>query len=447
MVSAGRIQAKRLAGSSAYDVLVSHNEPRALLEYDQALDLILERLDALKSEPVASKDAFGRTLRQDLQTDSDLPPFHRSTMDGFAICAETFRPETLYTVVGSIAAGGIWKSDKESVDQEIAALGIATGAMVPPPFNAVIPREQAEVHHTRQVEQVRFTTESIEPWTNVHCQGSDAKYGEKVLLAGTHLAATHVGIATTVGASTIRVSRRPRVSLLTTGDEVRELDCRTLTRGQIRNSNGPMLECLINFWGGAVQRHRHVTDDPIPTLDAASKVLYESDLVVTTGGVSAGKRDLLPRMWGELGLETILHGVRIQPGKPLFVASGPKNGSSKQASGSRARIILGLPGNPVSALVTAHLFLWPVLRSLLGMNPQELPWRSVRTTGEVKPGAHRQLFRAARFVGEGRDMVELIPWHGSGDLVHTVSADGLVKLPLQEQIVPAGTIVPILEHL
>jgi molybdopterin molybdotransferase len=174
-----------------------------------------------------------------------------------------------------------------------------------------------------------------------------------------------------------------------------------------------------------------VPDDPEMTRAAAREALSHSHLVLTVGGVSVGQRDFLPAAWQALGLTTILHGVNIQPGRPLLAVRDD------------CKLVLGLPGNPVSVLCTAHLFTWPVIRAILGQAPPELPWRTLPLAEPVKGSSKREVFRAAKLETDGA--VRVITWHGSGDLVHTAEADGFVRLPLSDEPVAAGTRVPFLE--
>jgi len=286
----------------------------------------------------------------------------------------------------------------------------------------------------------------------------------------------------------LSVIERPRITLLTTGDELRDAATPTaeLEPQQIRNSNGPMLAAFFEALGAPLIAHVHVPDEPEQTLAAAREALAHSHLVVTVGGISAGERDFLPRVWEQLGLHTLLHGVAIQPGRPLFVATP----STEEAPDNK--LVIGLPGNPVSALLCAHLFVRAVVagrhegtgarrheggagevgsrKSEVGGEKAEglgpgaegqkesahsspgpkargpwpcvLPWREVTLASDVRANARRELFRAARVIGDG--LVEPIEWHGSGDLVHLAAAEGVVRLPVQEGTVAAGTTVPYL---
>ena len=184
---------------------------------------------------------------------------------------------------------------------------------------------------------------------------------------------------------------------------------------------------------------RHVLDEADQTVAAAADTLTQAHCVVTTGGVSAGQRDRLPDAWRSLGCRTVLHGVAIRPGKPLLVVTAP--------AGDPATVVLGLPGNPVSVLATAHLFVWPVLLRMMGADTDRTAprWRQVALTEAVDTQSRREVFRAARLRGLSR--AEVVTWHGSGDLMHTAQADGFVRLPQQDGSVPRETQVPFLPFI
>lgn len=399
--------------------------------YDQALAQILEHAPTLAAEQATLDDALGRMLLEDMTADRDQPPFDRSAMDGFAVRAREVKRGRSFPVKGSVAAGGASASFQTPMP-DVAVLRIATGAPAPAGADAVVPIERCRVEGDGDDEQVTFEVDDVEPWDNIHRRATDASAGQTVLRSGTRLAAHHIGIAAAVGAVALRVTQRPRVSLITTGDEV--LDCKTPTDAlgpqQIRNSNGPMLAALLRTLGVGLLHHEHVPDDPEQTLCAAREALSRSHLVLTVGGVSVGQRDFLPGAWRHLGLATILHGIAIQPGKPVLACRWEEPDGNK--------LVLGLPGNPVSVLATAHLFVRPVLRAMLTAGRDAaLPWRSVRLVESVKAKANRLVFRAAKLL-DG-DRAQVIQWHGSGDLAHTAEADGFVRLPLTDDPVAAGT--------
>lgn len=397
----------------------------ALPGYEQALDTVLARVSELDEEWVPLGGALNRVLCEAVIADRDQPPFDRSAMDGYAVRCHELVIDKPHPIVATIPAGSV---ADPSADLARGVSRIATGAVVPPVYDAVVPVERAR--EDAQGQHVVFEKHTIDPGACIHRRGADAKAGQVLIEPGTLLNAPHIGIAAAVGAVMLSVKHKPSVSLITTGDEVRPPATATnaLEPYQIRNSNGPMLDALLRGLGTELMDHVHVTDDPEATRAAAEEALSKSDLVITVGGVSAGRRDYLPGVWEELGLETIIKGVAIQPGKPVLVA---------QPASDRGKLVIGLPGNPVSVFATAHLFVWPVVRAMLGLSAG-LPWRRVWTTDEIKTNPRREAFRPARLTGGTLDQAQVIRWQGSGDLAHTAGTDGFLRLPAQAQPLSAG---------
>lgn len=415
--------------------------------YDDALARVLAHVPALGVEGVPLDQALGRVLRQAVKADRDQPPFHRSAMDGFAVIASRINARQWYDVTGIVAAGGAPLAQGQG---QSGVIRIATGAPVAQPFDAVIPVELAQVEKQGDTERVRFQVTEIKVGQHIHPQGADARREDVVLRAGLVLAPQHIGIAAAVGATKLTVSQLPRITLLTTGDEVVDPATATAALGpqQIRNSNGPMLTAFFTALGTPLLEHMHVGDDPEQTRAAAREALSRSHLVVTNGGISAGQRDWLPWAWSKLGLGVVIKGVAIQPGKPVLVCSDSDRDNSDSQSDIASKLVLGLPGNPVSVLATAHLFAWPAIRHmLLGADAASasLPWRRVVLSEATKASSKREVFRAANLVRDGGAAV--IGWHGSGDLMHTAMADGFVRLPRTDDIIEVGTLVDFLPML
>lgn len=405
--------------------MANERAPGALPSYDAALARVLARVARLEAETVPLSGALGCVLAGALVADRDQPPFNRSAMDGYAVRGGGVGPDKWYEVVTVIAAGA---SPDASADLMRGVSAIATGAAVPDAYDAVIPVEQSQEKEGR----VHFSIEQVRPGAHIHPRGTDARAGDILIEPGVRLAAQHIGIAAAAGCVQPVVVRRPGVSLITTGDEVRPPATKTtdLTPQEIRNSNGPMLDALLQTLGVERLDHVHVHDDPEATLSALRGATEKSDLVITVGGVSAGRRDHVPRAVGELSYETIIKGVSIQPGKPVFIA---------QASDGSNKLVVGLPGNPVSMLATAHLFAWPIIRAMSGLSPG-LPWRRVALGGAVTPNPRREAFRLAALTGDNKDRACVIGWKGSGDLAHTSRADGFVRLPMrQDELRPGDT--------
>ncbi len=394
-----------------------------LPDYPEALRHALTGIEPFHEvQSVSLKAAGGRVLRESIAADRDLPPFDRAQMDGYALrAAEVGRIEA-WPVVHTISAGMSAQLDVPTG----TCVAIATGAPLPRDVDTVIQHELSD-----RGDPVRFTINSIEPGHAVHPRGADAKRGELLLKAGTPLGPQHIGIAAAVGRTQLAVARRPRAIVLTSGDEVLPID-QPLRDYQIRNSNGPMVRELLTRIGAEPIEHAHVADEREATIEAVGAALARCELLITVGGISAGDRDYFPASFQAHGVESSLHGAAIQPGRPIFVGSAP-NGA----------IIIGLPGNPVSVLACTCLFIWPIVRTLLGLEVS-LPWRTLELAEVVTPNPKRRAYRPAVLLDNGRAKVPT--WAGSGDLVHTADTDGLIELPVQLEPVRPGTHVRFLPY-
>jgi molybdopterin molybdotransferase len=387
-----------------------------LPDYGEALRAALRSARPLKkTETVPLAAAHGRLLAESVTADRDLPPFDRAQMDGYAVRAAEVGHVDAFPLVGSVPAG-------RPADLAVPAghcVAIATGAPVPADVDAVIPHELSD-----RGDPVRFTVMSIEPGNAIHPRGADARQGDAVIAAGTLLAPHHLGIAATVGRQALPVTSRPRVIILTSGDEVMPPG-EPVAGHQIHNSNAPMIRALLERIGAAPIEHRHLVDDLSTTVNAVADALIHADLVLTVGGISVGDRDFVREALEDQDVSVSLRSAAIQPGRPILVGRAP--------SGA---VTLGLPGNPVSALACTCLFGWPIVRVQLGLDAS-LPWRHVELAEPVKPNPRRRAFRPANLIDH--DRVRVPAWAGSGDLAHTASTDGLLELPVQDDAVEAGT--------
>lgn len=383
---------------------------------------------------VDSDAAIGRVLAADIVADRDLPPFDRATMDGIAVRASDARLGAIVRIEGELAAGQgpIGRPPPGS------AIRIATGAAVPAGLDAVVAREGLETLEDEAGESVRVLVDGVRPGRSIHPRGVDARAGDRLVPAGCRIDPIVVALAATTGVVDLPVRRRPRIGVLTTGDELRPIEVRLddpESASLIRNGNAPMLSATIRTLGAVPGPSAHVGDDLAATEQALGALLDEADLVLSVGGVSAGDRDFVPRAASRLGLAVGGRGVRVQPGRPF----------SWWNEDDRLRLV-GLPGNPVSAFVCTHLLVRPWIDATLGLasNPT---WTPRRLAAEARPNPDRTACRPARFGldDQGRATARVAEWNGSGDLPHLRGTHGLVRLPEQRSPLPVGTIVDTLD--
>lgn len=268
----------------------------------------------------------------------------------------------------------------------------------------------------------------------MHPRAADARAGDAIVPAGARLAPHHVAIASALGATTLEITGGPpSVSILTSGDEL--VDPATPTEQmrpeQIRDTALSLLTGFARSVGAPVIGAQRIDDDAVRTNEVVAKAAASSDIVVTVGGVSAGEHDFFPDAFASIGAETLLRGASVKPGRPILVAMRP----------DPFCLCVGLPGNPVSALATAHLFLWPIVRHLAGQGAS-LPWRDATLAEGVRPNARRRTFRPVVIEQDGR--VRAPAWRGSGDLMHTAPTHGLIDLAPGSDEIGAGTPVRFL---
>jgi molybdopterin molybdotransferase len=391
-----------------------------LPDYGQALAQALRAVRGRgepPSESVVLAECDDRVLAEPVKADRDLPPFNRAMMDGYALRASDFRRDRPMPVVGEVPAGA-------SLEMPVpcgSCVKIATGAPLPPDCDSVIQHELSD-----RGNPVRFSIDHIGKGQSVHARASDAHEGQTLVPVGQVLGAQHLGIAAAVGLQALRVRAKPQAWILTSGDEVVAADAIMPLPHQIRNSNGIMVSALLRRMGAHAVGMSHVPDQRDATIKAVCKAVECSDLVVTVGGVSAGERDHFPAAFDACAAQRFLAGASIQPGRPIVVG---------RAASQRQAVVVALPGNPVSTLVCACLFIWPLVRSMLGLSAA-LPWREIELAREVKPNAHRRAFRPAIVEEDGRAVVP--QWAGSGDLAHTAPTHGVLELPIQSDLVKAG---------
>ena len=385
-----------------------------LISVDEALRAVLARAEPLEAERVRLDAAAGRVLARPALAVVDLPPFASSAMDGFAVgAADT--PGRL-PVVARIAAGR--PAERPLAQGE--AMGIATGGVVPEGADAVVPIERVEVLG----DAVEFS-EAAEPCGNVRPAGGDVSAGDVVVEAGTRLGATQIGALAAAGIAEVDCARRPRVAVLTTGTELRRAGD-SLAPGEIYESNGVMLQALLGEAGAIVEALDPVADDE-PAHRAAIEQGLAHDVLVTSGGVSVGPHDLVRGIEAALGVEEIFWGVSVKPGKPL-------------AFGVRGHtLVFGLPGNPVSSLVSSVLFVLPALRALQGDRDPAPRYARGVLAGAIRRDRRRDELVRARLTPEG----DLEPLSGqeSHMIVRAAVANALVFVPTGTDELPVGSVV------
>ena len=384
---------------------------------EEAVSAIVERASPPRErEAVPLAEAAGRVLAREVLADLDLPPFEKSAMDGYAVRSGDVSGEVRLRRLGESRAGEPWTGEVASGE----CIAIYTGAALPASCDAVVMVEKSR----REGSEVVLADDPA-PGQHVCHRGEDIHEGERVLSPGRRLQARDLSLLASVGCDPVQVFRRPRVSILTTGDELVAPSERP-GPGQIREGNTLHLAAMARAAGAEVRIAGVVSDDPLSLREAFTEALEKGDVLISTGGVSMGEYDLVGAALLDCGVEQVFHKVAIKPGKPVWF-------------GVRDRaLVFGLPGNPVSCLVAHEVFVRPALAKLAGAEPSE--WaprlRRARWVGEPPRAIPRQQNLPVE-LGLGADgVLEARPvrWRGSADLVGLSRAEALAVVPAGESL-------------
>ena len=402
-----------------------------LLPPAAALEKLLKQLpkSVLPSEDIATIDSLGRVLKSQVLAPEPLPAFARSTVDGYALhAADTFGAnESLPAYLPLMGEVPMGTAPGFELPRGAAA-AIHTGGMLPVGADAVLMLEYTQLSRPAELEIMR----AVGVGENVLKVGEDVETGQMVLPAGTLLRAAEIGGLLALGITCVDVVRPPRVAILSSGDEVVPPE-QVVQPGQVRDINSYSLSALVTEAGGEPVRYGIVADREDAVKSALQTALAESDLVVVTAGSSASTRDLTARVVNTLGKPGVLvHGVNVKPGKPTILAV------------CDGKAVIGLPGNPVSALVIARLFVVPLIERMLGLPANRIrPSVAARLTVNLASQAGREDFVPVRLVSTPKGM-DADPIFFKSNLIFTLArADGLVHIPADANGLPAGSPVQV----
>lgn len=389
---------------------------------DEARRIVLDHVRPLPAEVVPLARAAWRALAEDIVSAEDMPPFDAATMDGYAVVAEDASPWR--EIIGDQTAGFVLPVEVT----EGYAVRITTGAPMPPGANAVVKVESTELAD----DHVIIHQESVTPGENIRRAGSDLARGESILPRGTTLGPAEIGLVAGLGVTPVKVGGRPRVSVLSTGDELVEPGD-PVGPGQIRDSNRFSLVAALVEAGAEVTWSGKAPDRREDLRGLLEERLAADDILVTSGGVSMGHLDLIKPLM--MDLATVhFRKVFMKPGKPLHFATTDR------------AIAFGLPGNPVSALVSFEAFIRPAIRTMMGCREIDRPRVPVRLSQDVEPSDRIEMQRATvRVDGEGRLVASVTGSQASSRLASFVGANAFLVVPAGEAPIAAGeTIAAVL---
>ena len=373
---------------------------------------------ATETVPVAQ--AAGRILRQRVTAERDQPPFDRVTMDGIAIAHAGFAAGARRFPVQATQAAG----DPALTLSAGHCIEIMTGASLPDGADCIVPVERITIDGGAATIEAGY---AAEPRQFIHGRGSDHRRGTELLTPGTRITPMDIAVISSCGLTEVEVSRRPRVCVISTGNELVPAG-EPIAPHQIRLSNGPALVAMLERHGVTECRHDHIRDEPEVLTERIGAHLEAADVLVLSGGVSMGKADYLPGVLEALGVEVVFHKISQRPGKPMWFGTGPVG-----------QPVFALPGNPVSTLVCCRQYVLPALDAAAGARDPAPEFASLAEDVSFAPKL--TCFLPARFLSSVGGPVLAMPVHPntSGDFASLSGTDGYVELPLEQTEFPKGT--------
>jgi molybdopterin molybdotransferase len=398
-----------------------------MISVAEAIQIVRQQTRALPSERVQLEDALHRVLAEEIIADSDLPPFDRSQMDGYAVRAEdTNDAPVRLRIVGESAAGKGWRDELNQGE----AVRIMTGAPVPQGADSV---QQVELTHELKDGTVVELLESVEPGRSIVKRAAEITSGEMVLQSGLTINAAMMAVLAAFGYAEVAVARRPRVGVLATGSELVDVHEKP-GQDQIRDSNNYSIAAYAQLTGAVVQRLPLARDETSALKNQIASAAESCDVIVTSGGVSMGVYDLTKSALKELDAEIFFERVALRPGKPTVFARLP-NGT----------LVFGLPGNPVSVAVTFNLFARTALLAMQGVTEPALKYESALLARSVKGNADRESYLPAQLTtnDDGELIAFPLKWGGSSDFVAFALTTALAVVPAGTRTLEANALIKV----
>lgn len=407
-----------------------------MLSVLEAQTLVLRQAMPLTAEMTPlSAGALGLVLAEDIVSDLDMPPYDKAMMDGYAIRSADLRAgQATLLVIEEVVAG---QTPQKTLGPG-QATRIMTGAPMPAGADAVVMVERT---HLRDDGRVEVNDPALQPGKNLLGRGREMRCGDRVLEAGSVLRPQEFGLLATVGRTAVKAYPAPRVAVLSTGDEVVDA-AQSPGPGQIRNSNGPMLAAQVNRAGG-VPHYLGIARDRLDSLRPLVAEGLRAPILLLSGGVSAGKLDLVPGVLEELGVQAHFHKVTMKPGKPVFFGTRPMAEAGEAAG--RQGLVFGLPGNPVSSYVCFELFVRPAIRRLAGHAQAGPQMIQAALAEDFAYKTDRPTYHPVQLQANGCGWtIRPRPWFGSPDLRTVTQTNAFVLFPEGDHQHRAGQAFPVL---
>lgn len=392
----------------------------------EADKIIREWARGYGEEEVHFEAALGRVLAEDLRADRDLPPFDRATKDGIAVRFGAYESGTReFHIEGEQVPG----REPVEVEGENGCVEIMTGAALGTSVDTVIPYEEVEIEDG----VAKIKSEDARNGQNVHPRGADKKAGETVVEKGQLVGSTVVNVAASLGKTTLKVQKLPRVVVITTGDEMVGPEEEPSTQ-QLRRSNGVTIKSVLSYFGLSVDM-LHLNDDYEHMKNEVGRCLDEYDVILTSGGVSAGKYDYLPKVFEDLGVRKLFYKVKQRPGKPFWFGRHPNK-----------TVVFGFPGNPVSTYLCLNRYFIPWLRLGLGLEYRAIEYAALSETMTFEPALQR--FVQVELVTDTKGVLRAIPMagNGSGDFTTLAKTDAFLELPMEKKKFKKGKVFRVTRY-
>lgn len=385
-----------------------------MISVETATRLILENSLSPQVETVPLQQAVGRILSEDIIADRNFPPFDRVTMDGVAILFDAYQNGHRRFPIEQVAPAG---KPQAKLSNPLHCIEVMTGATVPDNADTVIKYEDIEIEDGVAI----IGIETVKKNQNVHYEGEDRVKGDVLVPAGTKLTPAEIGVAATVGKTTLQVTRWPRVAIISNGDELVGVEAQPQPH-QIRISNRHTIAAVMQTIGLRAEEF-HFPDDENLITEELPRILLNADVLIFSGGVSEGRFDYVHKVLTKLGVQKLFHKVFQRPGKPFWFGIISNAGEKKPS-----RVIFALPGNPVSTFMCTLRFFMPWFKSSAGMDNPTFGKAILAEDFTFKPDL--TYFLQVKIKNEaGHLMAYPVPGHGSGDLANLVEADGFLELP------------------
>jgi molybdopterin molybdotransferase len=409
-----------------------------MISVQEATDIIAQYIIPCPIESVSLEQSIGRILAEELRADRPFPPFDRVTMDGIALHYADFKAGQRLFLIQGVQAAGVPQTNLKNRGE---VMEVMTGAVLPAGADTVIRYEDLQVANGH----AKVMIEEIQQHQNIHPAASDKRMGDLLVPSGVKLHPSEIGTAATIGKSVLKVKKMPVAAVISTGDELVEIDTTPLLH-QIRRSNVYVVQSILKQMGVPSKRF-HLMDNPAVIKKELKKILKKYSIIILSGAVSEGKFDYLPAALQDLGVIKRFHKVAQRPGKPFWFGTYGFESNEHQASHNQTHscVVFALPGNPVSTTVCAYKYVLPYLRACAGW---VAPPQYARLANDFSFAPKLNYFLPVYVYSNSEGFLEAIPHvgQGSGDLSNLNRTNGWLELPAERNFFKKGEVFPLITY-